>query len=74
MGLTTSQPKYEAYGDTIDAALTSLQSLLKYHHGNVTVHVTEENEKKKYYVWDGKKHWIFFDRRCDQIRAYVIFN
>jgi len=47
MGLAGSQVHYEGYGKTQLEALQSLDSLLRYHPDNATIHKEEEEEEEE---------------------------
>ena len=68
MGSTVS--KYRGYGKTHKKAVHSLGAMLKFHHGNVTVH--QESTSGKYYAFDGRKHYIGFDKSKGSIRAFLV--
>lgn len=68
MGLGNSFLRYEGYGKTKHEAVLALGNMLRYHHGNVTVHRDLQNH---YYAFDGRKHTISFTQMNGRVRAFI---
>ena len=79
-GYGSKQINYEGYGKTKKEAVSVLDALLRYHHGNIQVYVAKDPTsvpplKPRYYVLDGQgEHPVLFDQQRKWIRAYVRFD
>ena len=75
MGLGGSTLTYEGYGTTRHKAALALGHMLRYHHGNVTVHQrtarTSQGPVVVYYAFDGKEHPIYFTQSNERVRAFL---
>lgn len=74
MGHTLNKPTYEGYGKNKTEAVTSLEYLLQYHHGNITIHSEKRQFQNDiltyYYIFDGvKRHYVYFTHSNEIIKA-----
>ena len=75
MGLGGSTLTYEGYGKTRREAALALGHMLRYHHGNVTVHKgtasAPQGPAVVYFAFDGKEHPIYFTQSNDRVKAFL---